>query len=209
MWKDLSFVDNPIRAWSHALSLDRRFAMGVKDVVEEFEAFAGSLEESKVAELGLLANGFEGWLKVEWYISMKKKFSLAPGREIGLEYSVALDRRRSGMDIHSKRCDLWVRSADPAETYHYVELKAPFDNQNSTKMLDSAGYDAWYLSRMRRGEQAATGTAIVLGVGYEDLRWAEAVERVRSAAGFATEYAVQSHRIGPSVRWCAFTHDYR
>lgn len=131
--------------------------------------------------------------------------------DAGLEYKVSLDRRSRGMDRTTKQCDVWIRSSQ-RDWYHYVELKAPFLNGNTGKVIDSAASDFWYMSRLRRSyERAASGNAIVMGVGFGDTDWQRALERLRINAGLPEEFSpAGGGTIGrdDKIRWSILTRDY-
>jgi len=77
---------------------------------------------------------------------------------------------------------MWIRARHSKVRFHYLELKAPFANQNQTKLLRSAGHDFWYMRRLAKVAEPASGNAPVLGVGFEDTAWSAAEEVVATAA---------------------------
>jgi hypothetical protein len=95
---------------------------------------------------------------------------------------------------------------------HYVELKAPFANLNEIKVLTSLGNDFWHMARIRKAsERAASGNAVVLGVGFDEERWRDCINRVRHYADLPVD-TVQSGEgvLGREgvVRWCVLTKTY-
>ncbi|MBN1575366.1 MAG: hypothetical protein JW913_02365 [Chitinispirillaceae bacterium] len=158
---------------------------GIADVATEFGKFARDLSARRpkeVARIETLSNGFEGWLKLEfffWLVTTRKLEPSTPKtgeRDVGLEYKVRLDQRKA--DRFAKQCDLWIRNQS-GSSFHYVELKAPFAEFNQSKVLISAADDFWYMSRIRAScEEPASGNAIVLGVGFEEESWRQAIEYV-------------------------------
>jgi hypothetical protein len=179
----------------------------VKSIADAFKEFATSLERDRadvVKAIGLFKNGFEGWLKLEFLMWLSKTNDLEIGTDVGIEYRVKLDP--AGYEVW-KQCDLWVRASEA--TYHYVELKAPFANGNSGKMLMSAGYDFWYMSRLRHTEeQVNTGNAIVVGVRFDDDAWERARSTVRAAAGLSNLEEPVPGRIGTNIRYDVWTKTY-
>jgi hypothetical protein len=170
---------------------------GITDVATEFGRFAQSLRRrvGLVDCIGSLNNGFEGWVKIEFFFWLltKRKLRAAKqeaGSDVWLEYKVRLDRRHRGVSREVKHCDLWIR--DQTESgFHYVELKAPFDNGNRNKVLASAAYDLWHMSRLRSSyEKAVSGNAIVLGVGFSPNSWKKGLELVRKEAGLEDDVDV-------------------
>lgn len=186
----------------------------VTAVADEFAAFARWLVTDRpgvVPRIAQLRNGFEGWIKVEWlmWLTAHRTPPLTLHHDVGVEYSLALDGTADGMDRHTKRCDIWMRNA--GDHFHYVELKAPFCNTNAGKVLISAGNDLWYMSRIRQSyERAASGSAIVLGVGFaEHSSWVDAVHRVQRQAGLPEDMTAATHgTLGEAVQWCALTKVY-
>jgi hypothetical protein len=126
---------------------------GIRDVAVEFEAFTLSLSAERqelIESIASLNNGFEGWLKLEFYFWLIKHKKLRTSEldnepDVGMEYKVALDQRHALMDRTTKQCDLWVRDSENAG-YHFIELKVPFANNNKGKMFQSAADDFWYMS---------------------------------------------------------------
>ena len=191
---------------------------GIASVAEAFEEFvderlARPEQVARVKRIAEAGHGFEGWLKFEFYVWLIEKHQLAPGpkRDVGMEYSAAIDHRRFKGDIVSKRCDLWVRDADSKrEGFHYIELKAPFFEWNRGKVLDSAGKDFGFMSKLCAGwERAVTGSAIVFGVGFNDEKWVEAREIIRRSAGVeAGEPPTGEGVIDQAIRWDVWTTSY-
>ncbi|MFT3775152.1 MAG: hypothetical protein QM820_58135 [Minicystis sp.] len=197
--------------------------VGVDSVAIEFQRFAAWLTEERpheIERIERLANGFEGWIKLEFFFWLTSHRSppltcaASSGAEevdVGLEYALLLDQRFKD-NRTTKQCDIWVRSSAGPSLFHYVELKAPFLNGNAGKILDSAGNDFWYMSRIRRSyEQAASGNAVVLGVGFDAASWARALDRLRAQAGVPDDlnFAGQG-TLGRAERisWCVLTKTY-
>ena len=187
---------------------------GISDVATEFEAFADWLTETRpymLRTIATLQNGFEGWLKLELYswLTNVRSTPLVPEQDVGLEYKLTLDRRHR---VTTKQCDIWIRDVSE-KGYHYVELKAPFDNGNRAKILTSAAHDFWYMSRIRASyEQAVSGNAIVLGVRFTDESWSIGIEDVLAEAGLpegATPVRNGSLDTAGSIRWSILTKRYR
>lgn len=160
---------------------------GILNVSVTFQHFLKDLSALRAADLNRLSqlnNGFEGWLKIEFYLWLIAQYSLEPANgDIGLEYKVWLDQRRRQMDRETKQCDVWVRDAQGAG-FHYIELKVPFANPNQGKMLLSASDDFWYMSRLLASDQSATtGSSILLGVGFDEGVWHAAIEEAVEYAG--------------------------
>ncbi len=133
------------------------------------------------------------------------------GPDVGLEYKLSLDSKFVGTPA-VKQCDIWVRSSANPSLFHYVELKAPFLNKNASKLLDSAAYDFLCMSRIRHSyEQAISGNAIILGVGFDDSNWKKGLERVRAYPGVPEDLAlVDAGSLDPAgkIRWCGLTRSY-
>ncbi len=151
---------------------------GITHVASAFKAFLTDLQARRAVdlpELSRLRNGFEGWLKIELYLWLIERYGLQATADVGLEYKVWLDQRRAQMDRKTKQCDLWVRDAE-GRGFHYIELKVPFANNNQGKLFLSASDDFWYMSRLLAADQsAATGSAILLGVGFAEQDWRVAI----------------------------------
>ncbi len=180
----------------------------IADAFDEFTRCLTAARPNRIDLIGDLDNGFEGWLKLEFFAWLVEHYQCVPGVDVGLEYKVRLDQRRA-VDKIVKCCDLWVRGPTP-ERVHYVELKAPFANTNAGKVLTSAADDFWYMGRLRaRFEAAATGNIIVLGVGFDERSWRRGRESIRARAQLCQEYEVtRSGELSSRVRWDVWTHDY-
>jgi len=195
---------------------------GVDSVVAEFRRFASWLNTTRPEELrriASLANGFEGWIKLEfffWLTSYRKPRLSADvgapgGADVGLEYKVSLNPSFNGTP-KVKQCDIWVRSKIQPSLFHYIELKAPFLNKNTGKLLDSSARDFLCMSQIRHSyEQALSGSAIILGVGFDDVNWQKGLSRVRAYPGVPEELVLADE--GPldndgRIRWCVLTKTY-
>jgi hypothetical protein len=184
-------------------------------VADEFGKFMVWLAKNRKAALktiGKIDNGLEGWLKFEFLTWLCSVRALKPGPndDVGLEYKVRL-RRGGGMDRESKRCDIWIRHAGRGKRWHYVELKAPLANRNAIKVASSAANDYWYMSRIvKRGDaNPASGSAVVVGFGFEEEDWEKLMDRFRTEAEVTNHDQVSGgHARGCRIRWCVFSHSY-
>lgn len=113
---------------------------GIDNVGAAFKAFMGSISHERKAIISTLNNGFEGWLKLEFYTWLIQAYDLDytaahyHDRDAGMEYTIDLDQRFAAIDRTTKQCDLWVRDGETSK-YHYIELKAPFANTNQGKLI--------------------------------------------------------------------------
>lgn len=195
---------------------------GVRTIIEEFAAFAAWLAEERpehLERIAALANGFEGWMKLEFFFwlttyrspRLMHEVASREGPDVGVEYKISLDPRFPDTPP-TKQCDIWIRSSTNFNLFHYVELKAPFLNKNATKLLNSAAHDFVCMSRIRHSyEQAASGNAIILGVGFDDNNWKNGLERLRAYPGVPEDAAlVDSGPIDRAgmIRWCGLTRSY-
>jgi len=194
---------------------------GIKDVAVEFAAFVDDLCTERadlIDSIAALNNGFEGWLKLEFYFWLIKNRKLRAAiddgsndRDVGMEYKVALDQRHAAMDRKTKQCDLWVRNHDE-NGFHFIELKAPFFNGNRGKMIRSAADDLWYMSRLTGAhEQVVTGSTIAVGIRFTGEQWAAQVESVRAYSETTSKpVSVKIGSLGKHQRahWAALTVQY-
>lgn len=194
---------------------------GIKDVAVEFATFVDSLNADRaelIDSIAALNNGFEGWLKLEFYFWLIKTRKLraaiddrADDRDVGMEYKVALDQRHAAMDRETKQCDLWVRNHDE-NGFHFIELKAPFFNSNYGKMIRSAADDLWYMSRLTGAyEQVVTGSTIAVGIRFTAEQWAEQVESVRAYSEKSSKpvsVTIGSFGKHQTAHWAALTVQY-
>ncbi|MDP9940965.1 hypothetical protein [Ectopseudomonas alcaliphila] len=189
---------------------------GIIHVADTFEAFLGDLQTRRAPalhQLSKLRNGFEGWLKIELYLWLTERYGLQPQTDAGVEYKVWLDQRRGQMDREIKQCDLWVRDA-AGNGYHYIELKVPFANNNRGKLFLSASDDFWYMSRLLAANQsAASGSAILVGAGFDEHDWKLAIAEAVAYAG--NDPAMVQLRVGvltleeaPPLQWAVMTKLY-
>ncbi|MGE8501563.1 MAG: hypothetical protein ACN6P1_04935 [Pseudomonas sp.] len=159
---------------------------GITHVADTFQAFLNDLQDRRTPalnQLSRLRNGFEGWFKIELYLWLAERYGLQPQTDVGVEYKVWLDQRRGQMDRETKQCDLWAHDAE-SNGYHYIELKVPFANNNRGKMLLSASDDFWYMSRLLAADQsAASGSVILIGVGFDEQTWKQAIDEAVTYAG--------------------------
>ncbi len=189
-------------------------ANGIDEVAVEFASFCSYLESERAIHMDALAqlgNGFEGWLKIEFVLWLAARGLAVAVREgevhadIGVEYKFSLDQRRKEMDREQKQCDVWIRSAKNPRLFHYLELKVPFAGVN-TKTLMGAGDDLWYVTRPRKTwEQAATGSVIVVGVGFDEPGWTGACQLVSTHAHGAFMDPSGKGTIGGGLRWAVWT----
>lgn len=181
---------------------------GLESVGDAFSRFAAELQckrEPVIARIAQLTNGFEGWLKIEFLLWLVEQ-GLELNKGVGVEHRAKIDAQHAEMGRQEKLCDLWLASTS-LDRYHYVELKAPFANRNQGKVLRSAGHDLWYVSRLEATyEKAATGNAIVVGVGFDEPAWRQAEAQVTVAA--ACGAPGHSGELCPSVWWSVWTHRY-
>jgi len=190
---------------------------GISYVAHTFLAFLTDLKSRRapsLSELSRLRNGFEGWLKIELYLWLIERYGLRAGDDVGVEYKVWLDQRRGQMDRATKQCDLWVRDAEAPGYYHYIELKVPFANYNQGKLFLSASDDFWYMSRLLAGDQsAATGSAILLGAGFDEHAWRRAIDEAVAYAGndpaqVQLEVNTLTLDAAPPLQWAVMTKLY-
>lgn len=191
---------------------------GIHNVATAFREFMQSWEHERnylPSSVSALANGFEGWLKFEFYFWLIRARGLRGPHEgwqgdVGVEYKVALDQRWAQMDIVTKQCDLWIRDHDE-QRFHYIELKAPFANANQGKMFESAARDYWYMTRLKaQAEKVATGSVIIFGVNFDQARWERHLGRVEEYAGYV-EHSSKAFGTVPGVqglKWAVLTMHY-
>jgi hypothetical protein len=194
---------------------------GITSVAQEFADFAAWLGEKspeKIQRIGTLNNGFEGWLKLEfffWLTSHRQEMLRSAGSDddadVGLEYNLRRDQRHPALDRESNRSDLWIRDSQGSR-FHYVELKAPFANLNEVKVLTSVGNGFWHMARIRKAsERAASGNAVVLGVSFDEERWRDCINRVRHYADLPVDTVLSGEGVlgrDGLVRWCVLTKVY-
>jgi hypothetical protein len=195
---------------------------GITSVAQEFADFSAWLGEKtpeKIQRIGTLNNGFEGWLKLEfffWLTSQRQEMLRSAGSgedgDVGLDNNLHLDQHPPEVDRETKRCDLWIRDSS-GTSFHYVELKAPFANLNEGKLLASLGKDFWHMARIQKvSERAASGNAIILGVGFDEERWRDGTNRVRHYADLPVDTVLSGEGVlgrAGAVRWCVLTKTYR
>lgn len=188
---------------------EHSYMIGVKSVAAEVLSFFNWLLRERapaMAQVEQLANGFEGWLKIEFllWLTTTRTPSLRKN-DAGVEYKFSLDTRDA-----RKQCDIWVRSGR-RELYHYVELKVPLCNANRNKVLDSAALDYVLLTQMRTVyEQGVSANEIIVGARFDDHSWNCALERVRLAAGIAPDTCIEvGGPVEPRglIRWHVFTRN--
>ena len=187
---------------------------GIKDAATEFAAFTAALSTERrelIDSIAVPNNGFEGWLKLEFYFWLIKNGKLQASMDVGMEYKVSLDQRYGAMDRETKQCDLWVRDHLEAG-YHYIELKAPFANTNQGKVMQSAADDFWYMSRLKgSSERVVSGNAIILGVGFTAKGWDQHIGNLIDYSGMPTEsVSITSGYLDDRahIRWAALTTWY-
>lgn len=191
---------------------------GIQDVAAAFGEFMQSWQQERnylPSAVSALGNGFEGWLKFEFYFWLIRARGLRGPHDgwlgdVGVEYKVALDQRWAQMDIATKQCDLWVRDHDE-KRFHFIELKAPFANNNQGKLFESAAKDYWYMTRLKaQAEKVATGSVIILGVNFDEARWEAHLQGVEEYAGYV-EHSSKAAGVVPGVqglRWAVLTMQY-
>lgn len=164
----------------------------VSNIPEAFEAFARELEKRKrdVALIAEARNGFEGWLKAEWYRWLRERHELSLD-DIGMEYRL----NKGARGHYEKRCDPWIRASDD-DRWHFVELKVPFANGNKGKMLRFGGDDLWHMMNIAaEREGAASGGAILVGVHFTGDEWVDGRRLVRRAAGLDADAEPERHGV--------------
>ncbi len=73
---------------------------GIDNVGAAFKAFMGSISHERKAIISTLNNGFEGWLKLEFYTWLIQAYDLDytaahyHDRDAGMEYTIDLDQRQ-------------------------------------------------------------------------------------------------------------------
>lgn len=191
---------------------------GIDNVATAFREFIeswGAERDYLPSSISALANGFEGWLKFEFYFWLIRSRGLQGPDDgwmgdVGVEYKVELDQCWADMDIPKKQCDLWIRDQDE-KRFHFAELKAPFANANQGKMFDSAAKDYWYMTRLKaQAEKVATGSVIIFGVNFESSRWEQHLEQVEEYAGFVEHSSKASGEVAgvSGLRWAVLTMHY-
>jgi hypothetical protein len=194
---------------------------GITSVACEFADFASWLGEKspeKIQRIGTLNSGFEGWLKLEFFFwltshrqGILRSASCEADSDVGLEYNLGLDQQHPEMDRKTKRCDLWIRDSLGSH-FHYVEVKAPFANLNEVKVLTSVGDDFWHMALIRKAlDRTLSVNAVVLGVGFEEERWHDGINRVRHYAGIPVDTVLSGEGVlgrEGVVRWSVLTRVY-
>jgi hypothetical protein len=192
---------------------------GITSVAQEFADFAawlGAESPEKVQRIGTLSNGFEGWLKFEfffWLTSYRHELLRSNGSDddgdVGLDYDLRLGHRHPDMD--RGKCDLWIRDSLGSHL-HLVELRAPFATLND-KLLTSVTNDFWHTARIRKASgRVASGNAVVLGVGADEEGWRDCIHRVRHYADLPVDTVLSGEGVlgrEGVVRWCVLTKTLR
>ncbi len=181
---------------------------GVADIGIAFEAFCANLRKTRSGDIdaiGVYGNGFEGWLKFEFLFYLANTYGLKPREGVGVEPHVALTT--GGV----KQCDLWAVDATGLR-YHYVELKAYFNNGSKSKMSSGARNDLFYMATIDAADRetsAATGSAIRVGVGFDRQKWDQpdpAVQALQVSQGIPINTRTGS--LSASVHWSVWTRSY-
>lgn len=192
---------------------------GITNVAIEFESFTHTLSTERqelIDSIASLNNGFEGWLKLEFYFWLIKNRNLRAScsddeHDIGMEYKVSLDQRYGTMDRQTKQCDLWIRD-HAQDGYHFIELKAPFANNNQGKVMQSAADDFWYMSRLKaRDEKVVSGSSIILGIDFSQEKWNQHIDKLFSYSRIPAEkISTSSGTVEKNgrIRWAALTTWY-
>lgn len=154
------------------------------NTAEAFTAFIEYLKDKRrpyLEGLSSLNNGFEGWLKIEFYLWLKQTYALPDEEYIGMECKIRLKvKNPDGHDKKKKQIDLWVWD-EAGQGYHYVELKVPFCNQNKSKMFASAALDLSYMHYLyKRDSVRLTSSVIVMGVGFGKTEWEDGMRTVKN-----------------------------
>lgn len=199
---------------------------GIDNVGAAFKAFMGSISHERKAIIATLNNGFEGWLKLEFYTWLIQAHDLDytaahyHDRDAGMEYTIDLDQRFAGVCLDwywqrglSAQCSDICLSHHPEPTRHIVWL--------CDLLRQSAADDYWYMSRLKAStELVATGSAIVFGVGFSDNAnvaaaqntqvdsWQKHIDYVRSYSGLSTELTLSDESEHKAIKWAVLTHRY-
>ena len=146
-------------------------------------------KEEEVARIASFWNGFEDWLKFELALELCARWGRRPWTDqsdeatalsIGVEYKAPLRATRGALRA-SKQVDLWVSAQDEErETWHFVELKVAFKNDNKGKPIASCLSDVEAL-RAIRDRQAAGRIALLVTVGFADEDLKKALPSVEPA----------------------------
>lgn len=147
---------------------------------EWINSFVEHLQRDEAHRLGQIADfwhGFEGWLKMEmasmlcrepWnyepWALVKKKW--VPG-DVGVEHRARL-RGKVGDERFGdeKLIDVWASPKKGAKEWHFVELKAVFNNTNRTKVAQSwrTDFDTLLLVDPKEGPKSVA--SLLFGVGF-------------------------------------------
>jgi hypothetical protein len=123
-----------------------------------------------------IGNGFEGWLKFELCFWLIDEYDLKAGVDVGVESKVRVEMK-DGIEAR-KQVDVWIR-ANGVDCWHYVELKAIFNNQNQGKVATGALHDLQSLEHIARDENVIQRAILVFGIGFsEEKEWQGPVERI-------------------------------
>jgi len=189
----------------------KREVKGIADIGVAFEQFCKQLAEDRHADIdgiNIYRSGFEGWLKFEFLFHLANTYNLAPCKEVGVERSLPL--RWPGKH---KRCDIWVVDAGGLR-YHYIELKAFFNNSNESKMRGQARSDLWHMVNIDANDQktsVATGSVIVVGVGFAQQNWSKTDPAVQALEVEGPQHISISKRSGSLnavIHWNVWTRSY-
>ena len=185
---------------------------GIVNVADTFGEFILDLRLKRpevLVHMSSLCNGFEGWLKFEFYFWLLTHKNLKPENEdIGLEYKLEI----KDSYYKTKQCDLWVRDSQDNNKFHYIELKLVFSNGNTTKMFQQATDDAWYMAKIRTTEPQApkTGNCIVLSINLTEDSWNRGLANIQNRYNLPDMQQVREQPIDTNgiIRWAVFTQIY-
>lgn len=144
------------------------------------DGFVKHLQTDDPNRLGRIAefwHGFEGWLKMEmasmlcgdpwnyepWDLVRKK---WVPG-DVGVEHRARLRGKVGGEKFgDEKLIDVWASPKKGAKKWHFVELKAVFNNTNRIKVAQSwrTDFDTLLLVDPKEGPKSVA--SILFGVGF-------------------------------------------
>lgn len=187
---------------------------GIENVAFTFKEFTDDLQKKRpevLIHMSSLYNGFEAWLKFEFYFWLLTHKNLNPQNEdIGLEYKLEI----KDSYYQTKQCDLWVRDSIDNSKFHYIELKLVFNNRNTTKMFMQASDDAWYMAKIQTTEPQTpkTGNCIILSINLSQDSWDIGLKKVQKYYHLPKMKQVTQQSIDintdKKIRWAVFTQIY-
>jgi len=189
----------------------------IENVATTFEKFTKYLEKERSKDLktiGRITNGLEKWLTFEFYLwLLMENEGMKPGHgseettDVGLEYRVLINREKTKTGKPKKKqCDIFIRSS---KGFHYVEIKAPINNGNCSKVLASAVNDLRYMKKIKQQEDPSTGNLIVFGIGFDDEDWKNAKNKITNDSGLPCANGSKKRELISNIRWGVWTKEYR